>query len=310
MAWKKVIVSGSAISQLDNDLGYLQSAGVGVVSASAFSSDTQGLISASINGVITEVDLGLTSTADVQFSSVTASIVSASNGFIGDLTGTADTASYANATNVWFSTGNNQTLLAFSASVVGTIQENQADALQIIADNDLLIEITSTETASFAGGEGISTSATGNEVTIAMSDNYSIAGSGSVGAGFTVGGTAQMNGALNVDGNATIAGDLTVNGTTTTINTTNLNIEDKFILLSSGSTSGNDAGIVVEGAGTSFGWDQSEGRWAFDYTGATFDQTTITQDAFAAAVVIGPTDANYEKAGNIRVDGGEIYIYV
>jgi hypothetical protein len=305
MAWKKVIVSGSAISQLDNDAGYIESAGGGIVSASAFSSDAQGLLTASINGEITEVDLGLTSTADVEFGSVTASL---QGNVVGDLTGTADTASYANATNVWFSTGNNQTLLQFSASVVGTIEENQADALQIIADNDTLIEIGSTETASFAGGEGISTSATGNEVTIAMSDNYSIAGSGSVGAGFTVGGTAQMNGELNVDGNATIAGDLTVNGTTTTINTTNLNIEDKFILLSSGSTSGNDAGIVVEGQGTSFGWDESENRWAFDFSGATADQTTITADAYAAAVVI-TDDANYRKNGNIRVESGEIFIW-
>ena len=119
----------------------------------------------------------------------------------------------------------------------------------------------------------------------------------------------SVGGDLSVTGNATITGDLTVNGTTTTVNTTNLNIEDKFILLSSGSTSGNDAGLVVAGQGASFGWDESANRWAFDFEGATYDQTTITKDAFVAAVVDND-DANYRKNGNIRVQSGEIYIYV
>jgi len=124
--------------------------------------------------------------------------------------------------------------------------------LQLIGDNDTLLTIENAETASFIGGEGIDTTGAGNGITIAMADNYTIAGSGSIGTDLTVG------------GDATITGDLTVNGTTTTVNSTNLNIEDKFILLSSGSTSGNDAGLVVDGQGASFGWDESENRWAFD----------------------------------------------
>lgn len=296
-SWKKVIVSGSAISQLDNDLGYVASAGSGLVSASVFSSPAQGEMTASINGVETKLDLGLQITDSVEFAVVTASI------FKGNLEGVADSASFADADDVWFVDGNNQTLTEFSSSIVTTIQANAADALEIIGDNDVLLKIEATETASFVGGEGISTSGTGNTMTIAMSDNYSIAGSGSVGDDMSVGGD------LSVTGNATITGDLTVNGTTTTVNTTNLNIEDKFILLSSGSTSGNDAGLVVAGQGASFGWDESANRWAFDFEGATYDQTTITKDAFVAAVVDND-DANYRKNGNIRVQSGEIYIYV
>jgi hypothetical protein len=86
-----------------------------------------------------------------------------------------------------------------------------------------------------------------------------------------------------------------------------LNVEDKFILINSGS-SASDAGLVVDGAGASFGWDQSAGRWAFDFSGALANQTTITSDAHAVAVVTSD-DANYQKAGNIRVDGDDIYIY-
>ena len=69
-----------------------------------------------------------------------------------------------------------------------------------------------------------------------------------------------------------------------------------------------DGGIVVEGAGVSFGWDNSEERWAFDAAGATEGQTAITADAYASAVVTSDLAA-YRKNGNIRVDGGEIYIY-
>ena len=169
--------------------------------------------------------------------------------------------------------------------------------LQLVGDNDTLLTIENDETASFIGGEGIDTTGAGNGITIAMADNYTIAGSGSIGTDLTVG------------GDATITGDLTVNGTTTTVNSTNLNIEDKFILLSSGSTSGNDAGLVIEGQGASFGWDESQNRWSFDFSGATYDQTEISSDAYAAAVVTSD-DANYRKNGNIRIESDEIYIYI
>ena len=86
-----------------------------------------------------------------------------------------------------------------------------------------------------------------------------------------------------------------------------MNVEDKFILLNSGSAA-SDSGIVFAGQGAAFGWDESENRFALDFAGATFDQTTLTSDAFVAAVVTSD-DANYQKAGNIRVDGDDIYIY-
>ena len=89
-----------------------------------------------------------------------------------------------------------------------------------------------------------------------------------------------------------------------------MNVDDQFILLNSGSAGAADAGIVAYDDGPSLGWDESEGRWALDSTGSTWNQTTIASDAYIAAVKIGATDANYEKAGNLRVDGGEIYIYV
>ena len=112
---------------------------------------------------------------------------------------------------------------------------------------------------------------------------------------------------ITVGNDLVVTGDLTVSGNTTTIDVANLNVTDQFINLNDGGSSA-DGGIVVEGAGVSYGWDSSEGRWAFDAAGATEGQTSITSDAFAVAAVT-TDDANYRKNGNIRVTAGEIFIY-
>lgn len=110
----------------------------------------------------------------------------------------------------------------------------------------------------------------------------------------------------------TLTGDLTVQGTTTSIQTENLLVEDKFILINSGSGAA-DGGLVVNGAGAALGWDNSEGRWSLDSAGALANQTTISTDAFVAGVVdidAGHVDISaYQKNGNIKVDSGTIYIY-
>ena len=118
---------------------------------------------------------------------------------------------------------------------------------------------------------------------------------------------------VTTTGNATIAGNLDVQGTTTTINTTNLLVEDRFILMNSGSSSG-DGGFIVQTeagfTGTAFGWDDSAGRFGLQVgTKLAQDATAIAPDSYIASVVTSD-DANYQKNGNIRVQGGEIYIYV
>jgi hypothetical protein len=112
---------------------------------------------------------------------------------------------------------------------------------------------------------------------------------------------------ITIGNDLVVTGDLTVSGNTTTIDVANLNVKDQFINLNDGGAAA-DGGLVVEGAGVSFGWDNSEDRWAFDALGATEGQTSITSDAFAAAVVT-TDDAKYRKNGNIRVTAGEIFIY-
>ena len=117
----------------------------------------------------------------------------------------------------------------------------------------------------------------------------------------------DSNDTITIGNDLVVTGNLTVSGDTTTVDVTNLNVTDQFINLNDGGSAA-DGGIVVEGAGVSFGWDNSEERWAFDAAGATEGQTAITADAYASAVVTSDLAA-YRKNGNIRVDGGEIYIY-
>jgi hypothetical protein len=112
----------------------------------------------------------------------------------------------------------------------------------------------------------------------------------------------------------TLTGDLEVQGTTTNINTADLNIEDKFILLNSGSATGN-SGIIAQnsatnGLGTSLFFDDTANRWSLDYAGANANTDVVTADARIAAVALANDDANYQKDGNIFIDSGDVFIYV
>lgn len=115
--------------------------------------------------------------------------------------------------------------------------------------------------------------------------------------------------------NLTLTGDLTVQGTTTSIETANLLVEDKFILLNSGSGNPDQGGIIIdEGSGTghAFIYNNSAARFGFTSSLAS-NATTVTPDAFASAVIdidAGHADiAEYQKNGNIKTDGGVVYIY-
>jgi hypothetical protein len=128
--------------------------------------------------------------------------------------------------------------------------------------------------------------------------------------------------------NLTIAGDLTVSGDTVTVNAANLNIEDPFILLKSGSANTSDSGIIfggssgTSGQGKAIVWDASynsnDGRLAVSTTAVTHNNTTNfdgsgTAGYYVAGVFAGSeADAATAKAdhnGNIRIESNEIYIY-
>ena len=134
----------------------------------------------------------------------------------------------------------------------------------------------------------------------------------------------DITGAATVSTNLTVSGNLTVAGTTTEVQTANLNVEDKFILLNSGSsTATEESGIIFGGSGgtaltgSALIWNgdhnSNDGRAAIAHSVAGSD-TSATVAYHLAGVFAGSTsDAATAKAdhvGNIRVESSEIYIYV
>ena len=72
---------------------------------------------------------------------------------------------------------------------------------------------------------------------------------------------------LTVNGNTTVTGNLDVQGTTTFINTTDIFIKDKLVVIASGSTTTADAdggGLFISGANASITWDNGNSRMAFN----------------------------------------------
>ena len=135
----------------------------------------------------------------------------------------------------------------------------------------------------------------------------------------------DITGNATVSSNLTVTGDLTVAGTTTEVQTTNLNVEDKFILLNSGSSTATDeSGIIFGGAngsantGTALIWNgdynSNDGRLAISNTVAS-NATSATVNYYIAGVFDGTAadaaTAQADHRGNIRVDSSnDIFIYV
>ena len=118
--------------------------------------------------------------------------------------------------------------------------------------------------------------------------------------------------------NMVIDGNLTVNGTQTLNNTTNLLIEDRFILMNSGSSATGDGGILV-GSGSAFSasafiFDDSEDRWGVQIdTQLGSTAATAAPEAYASLYVLTANtgSSTYAVKGNIKIDDGtgDIFIY-
>lgn len=115
--------------------------------------------------------------------------------------------------------------------------------------------------------------------------------------------------------NLTLTGDLVVQGSTTTLNTNNLLVKDKFILLGSGSGASSEGGIIVDGGdnnGKGYGYDLGQTRWGYQ-SGIADNANSIAPTAYAVQVVdidAGNSDApEYQKNGNIKTDSETIWIY-
>ena len=160
----------------------------------------------------------------------------------------------------------------------------------------------------FNTGETLTFAGTGNEIETTVSNNQ-------IQVGIVTNPT--------LTGNVTVTGDLIVTGDTIENQVTNLNIEDKFILLNSGSSTATDeTGIIfggtngAAGAGAALVWNgdynSNDGRLGVS-NAVQWDASTATINYHLAGVFAGNASdaatAQADHVGNIRVDGDDIYIY-
>jgi len=129
---------------------------------------------------------------------------------------------------------------------------------------------------------------------------------------------------VTIGNNLTVTGDLVVNGDQTILSVTNLAVDDKFIMLNSGSTTaGDESGIVFGGSngsaneGAALIWNgdynSNDGRLAVANS-VNGSATSASPNYFLAGVftgsAAGAATVQADHPGNIRVDGSDIYIYV
>lgn len=124
----------------------------------------------------------------------------------------------------------------------------------------------------------------------------------------------------DADDTVVIAGNLTVQGTKTELQTSNLNVEDQFILLDSGSAGGADSGIIFGGSsntansGYALAWDDSAGHFGISQAIAS-NATAVTLDGklgYIETSTAVPTSApTRQGVGSIHVktDDSTIWIY-
>lgn len=206
--------------------------------------------------------------------------------------------------------------ISISGQTVTFAGEDASDTNKGIASfdsGDFLVTSGDVALADSATGAVLAINGTANEVEVSRTN-----GTVTVGLPNSVTITNQITAATgSITGDLTVGGNLAVNGDLTYLNTTNLAVEDRFILLASGSNAAGDGGIVIQQAtqdsGEVFGFDSATSRWAV--TGS-FDSTAtaFTPDAFLTLNIASDSpstaEARFQKAGNIAIStNGDIWIY-
>ena len=326
---KKIVVSGSAISQLSNDAGYALATNI----TGAFTAVSTS-IAVDIAALEATVGAGglLSSSAQIA-TDISGAFTALSGGFSTRIT-TNETNIATNTTNIATNTTNIGTLTAATASYA--LKTDISGAFTAVSTS-LSTRVTTLEvngptnasTASFVNSNdveflnvsgqnqtltSVSTSIASRATTL-ESRTTVLEGTGTIQGVGTTNNVTFAN--VTATGNVSITGTLFVDGTTTTINSTNLNIEDKFLLLNSGSSGPSyEGGIIVEsgsaGTGNAFYYDASDNRWSLKAGLIATNTAAVTAEAFMSVAVVdtlaNATGSAYYKAGNIIVDGQDIYI--
>ena len=211
------------------------------------------------------------------------------------------------------------TVLAISGSTGGNDSVSLlSDALTFTGNGGLTANVANNQVTIGTNGSGLVsgssfTSSTQGRFSAATNSNSTV-----VDLGLQVSDTPTFSG-ITINNHAVINGNLDVNGDLTYINTTNLAITDKFILLNSGSANPDEGGIIIdEGSGIGHGlvFDNSDLRFGVNKSIDSKANNTSVNESYVALVVDENnsahdiTDTEYHKRGNIKVDSSDdIYIW-
>jgi hypothetical protein len=323
-AQSQATANSASIAALDTD--FATDTELQALSSSA--SDSRDLIISDVSGLEGVQGALVAATSSYALSSSVADDITTLTGDISTNAGDIST----NTGNISTNTGNISTLqgvqaalVAATASLASDISTNAGDISSLEGVQAALVAATSSYTLSSSVATDITNLDSAKQDNISVSDTSGQGGIDLTFSSDTLSGTVVGLGASSnvqfadilATGDVTVQGDLTVQGTTTSINTTNLDVEDKFILLNSGSANPDEGGIVIDegnGTGHAFLLDSASTRFGFK---AALDSTTsgdVTPEAFVSAVVDIPAghsdSAEYQKNGNIKVlANGDIYIY-
>jgi hypothetical protein len=297
--WKKVIVSGSnaELNQITASGGITATLSLADQSNFVAYNSSTGQFSYYGTGSFTATSASFATSASYALSSSYA--VSATNAL------TANTASFVTASNVWGPSGAssvNSSSFALTASY----------ALNVPTTASYAVSASQAISSSFA----TTVSSIANNVTN-NTNNYILTATG----GGSVNGESNLTfdgSLLTVAGNATITGDLTVAGTASFINTDNLNIRDKFILINSGSGTLADSGWITQynaaGSGSAFYLEATStgtyGRFAvaYDITGTA---TAVAADEYVVTAKVNqsaPTSQTPTWGGNSTNGQGNMWL--
>ena len=350
--WKKVIVSGST--------AHLTS-----ITASQI---TQ-ISDASAGGRVLAYDVNTGAFGYILTSSIVTAAAGGLNTFstinVGGLGGSTGTAQADSSTDTLIISSSDVNITITAANTPDTLTFDFADSpifTHITASGNIsgsgnlsitgneTIGGTSTITGRLTANGAITTTnitASGN---ISGSGNIFITGNGTIGGDLAVNGgditttstsatifntTATTIGigssasTTNVGGNLTVTGDLTVSGTTTIIDTSNLTVEDKFIILAHGSGSVSpiqEGGIIIEGStgdsGQAFVFNSGStlnvtGRWGVaagihaTSSDVTPTEYMVTATSSAGAPSTAPTYGGSSGGyGNIHVNSADESIWI
>lgn len=177
-------------------------------------------------------------------------------------------------------------------------------------DSPQFVNITLSGNANVNGGSIATNQATFNVATTnASTINVGTTDGAAINLGKSGGSTVTVNDKLKVLGN------LEILGTVTEVQVTNINVEDQFILLASGSGT-TDAGIIAASGGTNTGaalyHDYNDLRWAVA-TAINHNATSVSPLQYVTTVKNAsgtPTTTNYGQGEMyINTDNGDVWIY-